>query len=54
MTRKDYIQAAKVVSSLRTTTSDKALNKIIQTFSDFFANDNVRFSRDRFLLACKK
>ena len=53
MTRKDYIKAAEEVSTMRHshTLSERML--VARTFCDFFASDNCKFSRERFLQACK-
>jgi len=55
MTRRDYERAVLVIKDAKLSLlsfGEKAL--IIETFVDFFAGDNVRFNKKRFVDACLK
>lgn len=53
MSRKDYRAAVSVVQNVQ----DKNVKQaqiVMQAFIEFFAADNCRFDRDRFVKACQK
>jgi len=50
MTRRDYERAVLVIKNAKLSFGERAL--IIETFVDFFAGDNVRFNKKRFVDAC--
>jgi hypothetical protein len=54
MSRKDYERIASVLAGVRQTNPDARvqLNVVSMTLADVFADDNPRFDRTRFLLAC--
>ncbi|HEY4963263.1 MAG TPA: hypothetical protein VIH90_01020 [Candidatus Saccharimonadales bacterium] len=65
MTKKDYIKAASILYNERCNFTFTANEKhyvftensaqwcrIVQSLADWFANDNKRFDRERFLNAC--
>ena len=55
MTRKDYVETSKILSTLVENVSDEELSKVIdaiEEFADMFAKDNERFNRDIFIHAC--
>lgn len=55
MTRKDYVETAKILSTLVENVCDEDFTMaldIVDQFSDMFAKDNARFHRITFLKAC--
>jgi hypothetical protein len=51
MSKKDYEAVARILSDSRAI-SDAALPYLAEKFADWFADDNPRFDRERFLKAC--
>ena len=55
MTKKDFERAAKLCADKRKNLAlPKLVNKIEETFVEFFEGDNPRFDRVKFLHACRK
>lgn len=56
MTRKDYIAAAELLRRVAKTHNDPLCERVCLSvatgLADIFAQDNRRFDRTRFLLAC--
>jgi hypothetical protein len=56
MTKKDYVRAAKIVNAERipgfVKMTDEIREEIAHAFAHFFADDNPRFNKTRFLEAC--
>ena len=50
MSRKDYISAAKAINNI--SKDDERRDVLIETFVDFFKNDNAAFNEKRFREAC--
>jgi len=51
MTKKDYLRAVDTIQATNTTETEFQL--LIETFIDFFKDDNLKFSPDRFREACE-
>lgn len=60
MSKKDYERAVKIIQSLfdndttGTTASTWIFRMVVDTFVEFFTDDNPQFDRTRFLKACVK
>jgi len=54
MTRKDYIETAKILNQLSNEIDSKQFQDLIFEFSEWFASDNPRFDENRFWDACVK
>lgn len=55
MTKKDYIKAAEIIAQTKWDSKVKPAerSRLAQAFVQFFAGDNPRFDRERFLSACE-
>ena len=53
MTRKDYIQTAEILWTIRHAVSEDIHNHLITEFQGMFATDNPNFDPIRFYNACK-
>lgn len=54
MTRKDYVEVAKILSTFQGAIDEFTFEELILEFSDFFAEDNPRFNAEKFESACKE
>lgn len=54
MSRKDYLVAVSVIKSIPLDRKDPKIAVLIDTFVDFFQNDNPRFNPEKFRRACEK
>ena len=52
MTRKDYVEVARIIHAHADSLSDSALYSLVQSFADYMETDNPRFQRTRFYDAC--
>ena len=52
MTKKHYEAIAKILSHGKDQLTDKA--KLTKKLADYFATDNPKFNRDKFIEACKQ
>jgi hypothetical protein len=53
MTKKEYEKAAALIQK-RAPKSKKVRTEMVQTFVEFFRNDNPRFDEERFIFACQR
>lgn len=53
MTKKNYVKAAELIKK-RTRNSKKQRSTMVETFVEFFKNDNPRFDEERFIFACQR
>lgn len=54
MTRKDYIETAKILNQFVDEIDSKAFQGLVFEFSEWFASDNPRFDENKFWDACVK
>jgi hypothetical protein len=54
MTRKDYIETAKILNQFADEIDSKQFQDLIFEFSEWFASDNPRFDENKFWDACVK
>ncbi len=54
MTRKDYIETAKILNQFANEIDSKQFQDLIFEFSEWFASDNPRFDENKFWDACVK
>jgi hypothetical protein len=54
MTRKDYVETAKILNMFATEIDSKTFQDLIFEFSEWFSADNPRFDENRFWDACVK
>ena len=52
MTRKDYVEVARILSKYKETVSEKDFIDLSDDFSYMFEKDNPRFNSEKFLEAC--
>ena len=52
MTRKDYVETAKILANYREDISSLRYLDMVYDFSDWFAEDNPNFNETKFLQAC--
>jgi hypothetical protein len=54
MTRKDYVETAKILNQFIDRVDSHEFNDLIFEFSEWFASDNPRFDETKFQDACYK
>jgi hypothetical protein len=54
MTRKDYIETAKILNQFVNEIDSKQFQDLVFEFSEWFALDNPRFDENKFWDACVK
>jgi hypothetical protein len=54
MTRKDYVETAKILNQFTTEIDSKTFQDLVFEFSEWFSADNPRFDEDKFWDACTK
>jgi rhamnogalacturonyl hydrolase YesR len=54
MTRKDYVETAKILNQFTTEIDSKTFQDLVFEFSEWFASDNPRFDENKFWDACVK
>jgi hypothetical protein len=54
MTRKDYVETAKILNQFITEMDSKTFQDLVFEFSEWFSADNPRFDENRFWDACVK
>ena len=54
MTRKDYVETAKILNQFANEIESKQFQDLIFEFSEWFASDNPRFDESKFWDACVK
>ena len=54
MTRKDYIETAKILNQFANEIESKQFQDLIFEFSEWFSADNPRFDENKFWDACVK
>lgn len=52
MTRKDYVETARILNKYKTSIDEKDFIDLVDDFSFMFENDNERFNSEKFLEAC--
>jgi hypothetical protein len=52
MTRKDYVEVARILNKYKTTIEEKDFVDLTDDFSYMFEKDNPRFNLEKFLEAC--
>jgi hypothetical protein len=52
MTRKDYVETAKILNQFATEIDSKTFQDLVFEFSEWFASDNPRFDENKFWDAC--
>ena len=52
MTRKDYVETAKILQMFSNTIDSGDFQDLIFEFSEWFASDNPRFDEQKFFDAC--
>lgn len=52
MTRKDYVETAGILSSVREEIPESTFLDVVDMFANYFAKDNERFNREKFESAC--
>jgi flavodoxin len=52
MTRKDYIETAKILNKFSDSIDSHDFDNLIFEFSEWFASDNPRFDESKFYDAC--
>jgi hypothetical protein len=52
MTRKDYIETAKIINMFSDSMDSHVLQDLIFEFSEWFSSDNPRFDETKFWDAC--
>jgi hypothetical protein len=54
MTRKDYVETAKILNMFSDSMDSHVFNDLVFEFSEWFASDNPRFDENKFYDACAK
>jgi hypothetical protein len=54
MTRKDYVETAKILNEFIDGIDSHVFQDLVFEFSEWFASDNPRFQEDKFSEACYK
>jgi hypothetical protein len=54
MTRKDYVETAKILNQFSDTIDSHVFQDLVFEFSEWFSADNPRFDEDKFWDACTK
>jgi rhamnogalacturonyl hydrolase YesR len=54
MTRKDYVETAKILNLFVNEMDSKTFKDLVFEFSEWFMSDNPRFDENRFWDACTK
>ena len=54
MTRKDYVETAKILNQFVDTIDSHVFQDLVFEFSEWFSADNPRFDEDKFWDACTK
>jgi hypothetical protein len=54
MTRKDYINTARILKDYSSAMPADWFEDLVNDFADMFSVDNERFSRERFTLFCNQ
>jgi hypothetical protein len=54
MTRKDYVETAKIINMFADSMDSHVLQDLIFEFSEWFSSDNPRFDETKFWDACVK
>jgi hypothetical protein len=54
MTRKDYVETAKILNQFVDTIDSHVFQDLVFEFSEWFNADNPRFDEDKFWDACTK
>jgi hypothetical protein len=54
MTRKDYVETAKIINMFADSIDSHVLQDLIFEFSEWFSSDNPRFDENKFWDACVK
>jgi hypothetical protein len=54
MTRKDYVETAKILNMFADNMDSHVFNDLVFEFSEWFSADNPRFDEDKFYDACTK
>jgi hypothetical protein len=54
MTRKDYIETAKILNQFSDTIDSHVFQDLVFEFSEWFSADNPRFDENKFWDACTK
>ena len=54
MTRKDYIETAKILNQFADSIDSHVFQDLVFEFSEWFSADNPRFDEDKFWDACVK
>lgn len=54
MTRKDYVETAKILNLFVDEMDSKTFQSLVFEFSEWFMSDNPRFNEDKFWEACTK
>jgi hypothetical protein len=54
MTRKDYVETAKILNQFVDGIDSHVFNDLVFEFSEWFASDNPRFDENKFYDACTK
>jgi hypothetical protein len=54
MTRKDYVETAKILNQFENEIDSKTFQDLVFEFSEWFASDNPRFDESKFWDACTK
>ena len=52
MTRKDYVETAKILSKFKDEMDSVTFNDLVFEFSEWFLEDNPRFIQEKFEEAC--
>lgn len=52
MTRKDYVETARILSKYKETMSEKDFIDLVDDFAFMFEKDNGRFVTEKFVEAC--
>lgn len=53
MTRKDYVQTANILASVRPEMNAETYFDLVDLFANYFSSDNERFNREKFEEACE-
>lgn len=54
MTRKDYVETAKILNLFVDEMDSQTFQSLVFEFSEWFMSDNPRFDEDKFWQACTK
>jgi hypothetical protein len=54
MTRKDYVETARILNKYKATINEKDFTDLVDDFSFMFEKDNERFNTEKFLEAVNK